>query len=274
MSNSLLPLRLRRNAAAGIAGAFAGVAAFAPVAVAQDYYYGGSIDDGPAGRKTEFVAVHAGGGLLSWTGGKSGNAFLYGANISGGGFLPVGGAFLQNVIVSADAGIFAGGKTDTLLNRTTAYNGDAGAIDPQAGEDAGLEQRQVVKRKNSFTLAPLLITAAYNFRLGHNNEFDFRIGPTIGATFVSVKTTLDGHRDFLDNGDVLGTTDREHWKKSGSKFILTYGATAGVNYNVNENLSLDLQYRFLANTTLDFGVQRDYGTPFSHQLTFGAVWRF
>jgi long-subunit fatty acid transport protein len=161
-------------------------------------------------------------------------------------------------------GLFLGDYTDTMLNNTTPYG------------SGSLLNHEILTRKNTQYSVPAHITLAYELPLG---DFRFRIGPTLGFTWVSIKSKFEGRNGIsnpLDPSDPNsnGPQNCVSLTKSASEAVFSYGATAGVSWEITNRLRLDLQYRLISNGALDFGDMRNFGTSLSHQATIGLGWRF
>jgi hypothetical protein len=216
-------------------------------------------------RHREFIGVNIGAQFFDFGGENTKSALLYGAAISGGGYLSKDRPFLKNLLLTAEAGVFFGDFNDTLLDTLGVYQ------PPGSTPVPGLEERYSLRRKSEQMNIPALLTLAYEFRPLDN--LGIRFGPSLGVTFVSMKSDFEARVDVSD-GTSNGTVWSDKVRKSGSELLFSYGATLGATWDVTEHFSLDAQYRFSRNTDLDFGVYRDYGASSTHQFTLGAKWRF
>jgi opacity protein-like surface antigen len=135
----------------------------------------------------------------------------------------------------------------------------------------------VLTRKNDQFNLPVLATLAYELELGKN--FNLRLGPSLGFTFVSIESSFYGYNQISNENDPNdpnsnGKTNEIRLKKSGSKAIFTYGATAGATWNITKRLHADFQYRLTGNEAVDFGFGRDFGKSIIQQANLSLGWRF
>ncbi|MDR1818286.1 MAG: hypothetical protein LBR07_09020 [Puniceicoccales bacterium] len=214
-------------------------------------------------RASSFVALGPAVSYVKFDGDNTGNLFAYGAQLSGGGYIG-----RTNFLLTADVGVLFGSSSDTVLDFLGPYDTSNG------GTNSGASwQRERVERDNEYFAVPLIATIAYDFPV--TERFSVRLGLSAGGTFVSMKNDFTGFYDIYDANDVfLDTIPADAESKDGSKFILSYGAVLGATWHPTSNFSVDLQYRFLNNSELNFGAYRDFGTSLSHTFTLSARWRF
>jgi opacity protein-like surface antigen len=118
----------------------------------------------------------------------------------------------------------------------------------------------------------MLLTLAYDIPLGES--FSLRIGPTLGLTYVSMKSKFNSRDEVYNTtGDLMRGTSTT-LNRSGSKAVLSYGVTLGARWAFTENLSADLQYRFQCTEKLNLGLSRNYGTATTHQFNAGINYQF
>jgi hypothetical protein len=270
--------------AAGTLALFALLLAFVSPAVtalrAQDALPEEAERPTPLPRLLRYGALSAGAQLLDFNGSHTKSLTLYGGTLHGGFFLSRNpDSFFNKVLLTGDVGFFAGDNDDERVVASGAYS-------PPAGLPAypGATERAVLKRNSKVSSLPIFLTLAYDFQF--DEDIDIRIGPSLGATYFHVKNRIDARYDFYDaagtffgseHRDSIGAGDtarRVPFDKSGSQFVFSYGVTVAATYNFSRYVSADLQYRFLGNTALDLGVERNYGTSFAHQLNLGLLIRF
>ncbi|MDR3228648.1 MAG: outer membrane beta-barrel protein [Puniceicoccales bacterium] len=224
-----------------------------------------SASDVSGKRYREFLGLNFGAQLFDFNGENTKSALLYGATISGGGYLFRDRPFFQNLLLTGEVGVFFGDFNDTLLNTYGVYQPPGGTPDPS------ITERNIFRRKSEQVSVPAMLSLSYELRPLDN--LAIRLGPSVGVTFVSMKSDFDARTD-LTSGATTSTVWQEKERKSGSEVLFSYGANLGATWNVSEHFSLDAQYRFSRNTDLDFGTYRNYGASFTHQFTLGARWRF
>jgi opacity protein-like surface antigen len=211
-------------------------------------------------RGREYVGISVGAQSINYSADNTKNILLYGLTLHGGGFLSKDRPFLKNLLLSADIGIFIGDSTDKA-SYTSDYD------DPNTGNLWNLQQTDFLKRKTEQTSVPVLLTLAYNFDVA--DWLDIRLGPTLGATFVSMKSDFSGRVEV--DGQV---THSDSIEKSASDLIFTYALTLGITLNVTRNFSIDIFARAGGNTALDFGESRNYGDSVFYGANIGVAWRF
>jgi opacity protein-like surface antigen len=217
-------------------------------------------------RPREFLGLAIGGQYYSFDGENTKGTILYGATLSGGGYLSKEKSFFKNLLLTGEVGAYLGDWSDNVLNASGPYT-------PPSGPSWGATEQSLLKRKSEQFNVPVFLTLAYDFRLG--DSFDLRFGPSIGFTFVSMKSKFDGTSTAYEpDGTYIGVTSRESESKSGSKVLFSYGLTLGLTWNLSQNWGIDLQYRLQGNSSLDLGIYRDYDTSVAHQLNLGAIYRF
>ncbi|MDR1818043.1 MAG: hypothetical protein LBR07_07760 [Puniceicoccales bacterium] len=260
-----------------------------------------------------YAGVAVGGQLVDWQH-DSKSPFLYGATFTGGAafFRNSPNPFLKNLLFTADVGAYfgdwkvgAGGSPETVTGTNTTYG--SYTPDPNAtgfiGDYTGWQTRynattsefSSVRRKSEQTSVPLMLSAIYNFEFGDRKQFNVRVGPSLGLTYVSMKTTLTETLatttsvtgDILDDQGEVVTLDDPQLRHSNtvqgtpvrtsgsdSDILFTYGLTLGAWWRVTRQIDVGLQYRFLGTTGFDSKKAGNYGTSTAHQINLGASWRF
>jgi len=209
-----------------------------------------------------------------FAGAGAGNVTAFGAMVSGGGHLASETPFLRNLVLTADAGVLFG-----VVASDTVYDvgpvGNAYNYDLVGGPSVtdGRWQRERLNRDTDYFAVPVLLTLAYEFQVG--DSFALRLGLTGGGTFVSIKNDFAATYDIYDEHYTrLAGHSGETYSKDASKFVLSGGGVVGATWSPSANFSVDLQYRFLKNSSLNFGTARNYGDSLSHNIALTARWSF
>jgi hypothetical protein len=211
------------------------------------------------------------------------DVFMYGGSLSLG-FYPFKNDSQQHFFnrVSVEVGYFTGSP------KSARYTPDGGDIDFVADAEVGSIYR--FSRKTEQFHVPVMLSWEFEFPFGFDLEgqphWRFRFGPSVGITYIDIKTTHTGSNwqdgeGLTDVSDqIAGAADRN---SSGTKFLLNYGATIAFTYDAPKhvsrwlaprgNFSFDIAYRFRGHDKLKVS-QNDYGTSQSHQLTASIIWRF
>jgi opacity protein-like surface antigen len=212
----------------------------------------------------QFAGVSVGGQLTDFSGDNTKGTFLYGATVQVGGHLSKNKAFLKDLLLIADAGVYFGDWTDTLLDVRSAYTGPA--------LPSWDFERSTLKRKSEQVNVPVFLTLAYDFQIGES--LSLRVGPSAGVTYVSMKSKFSLRDEISSNDGTLMNVVTDAENKSGSKTLFSYGITLGASWAFTRNLGVDLQYRFQGSERLDLGPDRNYGASTTHQFNLGVSYRF